>query len=170
MKERRSPVLLFAGCITVLTLSCAPQQQPAADTRAADEAAIRAADAAWSKTAESKQVDAWVAYYAEDATVLPPNEPMASGTQAIRKTIGDMLAIPGFSIKWQATKVEGARSGDIGYSFGTYEATVNDAKGTPMMDHGKYVTIWKKQPDGSWKSIVDTFNSDLPPAPPPPGK
>lgn len=121
----------------------------------------------WSKAAESKQVAAWVAYYSDDAAVLPPNEKMATDRDAIRKSIGGLFALPGMSIKWAPTKVEAARSGDIGYTWGTYELTVNDPKGKPVIDHGKYVEIWKKQSDGSWKCAVDTFNSDLPATPPP---
>ena len=158
-------ILIFA--IT----GCAPPQPPAPpDTRAADEAAIRKADMDWSKAAESKQVDSWVAFYSDDAVVLPTNEKMATGKDSIRKVITDMLGMPGFSVKWQPLKVEVARSGDIGYSHGAYELTMNDPKGNPLMDHGKYVEIWKKQSDGSWKCAVDTFNSDLPAAPPPASK
>lgn len=155
-------------CCTAAILGCSAQQsQTPPDTRAADEAAIRKADTDWAKAAESKQVDAWVAYYSDDAVFLPANEKMATDRAAIRKSIGDLLAMPGLSIKWAPTKVEAARSGNIGYSWGTYELTANDSKGKPVTDHGKYVEIWKKQSDGSWKCAVDTFNSDLPAAPPP---
>ena len=44
---------------------------------------------------------------------LPPNEPLATGKEPIRKVIGDLYAMPGLSVKWQPTKVEVARSGDI---------------------------------------------------------
>ena len=143
--------VLSCCCLALVTVGCASQPSGAPDTRAADEAAIREADIAWSKSAEAKQVDTHVAYYTEDAIVLPPNEPLATGKEPIRKVIGDLYAMPGLSVKWQPTKVEVARSGDIGYSRGTYEMTVNDAKGNPMTDRGKYVEVWKKQADGTWK-------------------
>ena len=151
-----------------LSFGCAPQQ-PATppDNRAADEAAIRKADTDWSNAAQTKQVDAWVAFYTDDATVLPPNEPMAMGKDPIRKSIGELLGMPALNLKWQPTKVEVSRSGDIGYSFGTYEMTANDPQGKPITDRGKYVEVWKKQADGSWKCAVDTYNSDMPAAPPP---
>jgi ketosteroid isomerase-like protein len=47
---------------------------------------------------------------------------------------------------------------------GTVEVTVNDAKGKPVTDRGKFVEIWKKQADGTWKCVVDMWNSDLPAA------
>lgn len=123
---------------------CAPQQPPTPDTRATDEAAIRAADTAWSKAAEAKQVDAHVAYYTADAIVLPPNEPLTTGNEAIRKLIGDFFAMPGFSVKWQPTKVEavytsyacvnamvrarnffGLRLGEFTFSFNEISLTEN---------------------------------------------
>ena len=168
MKLHSGPAFFGVSCCLALIFGCAPQQPPAPpDTRAADEAAIRKADMDWSNAAQSKQVDSWVAFYTDDAIVLPANDKIATDKDAIRKTIGDPLAAPGFSVKWQTAKVEVARSGDIGYSQGTYELTMNDPKGKPVSDRGKYVEIWKKQADGTWKCAVDTFNSDLPAAPPP---
>jgi ketosteroid isomerase-like protein len=159
------------GVVFLFTLSfgCAPQDPPEMpDNRSADEAALRKADKDWSNAAQMKQVDSWVAFYTDDATVLPPNDKAASGKDAIGKTIGDMLALPGFSVSWQPTTVEVARSGDIGYAQGTYELMMNDPKGNPITDRGKYLEVWKKQADGTWKCSMDMFNSDLPAVPPPP--
>jgi uncharacterized protein (TIGR02246 family) len=164
MMTRRLLILTLTA--TVFAVSCMQQTAPP-DTRAADEAAIRAADAAWAKAGATKDANAHLAYYTSDAVLLPPNEPPATGAEAVRKVITDLYALPGMSVKWQPTKVEVAKSGDLGYSQGTYELTVNDPSGKPVMDHGKYVEIWRKQPDGSWKCAVDTFNSDVPAAPPP---
>ncbi len=158
------------GTLAMLTIataavSCGPKPQSTPDTRAADEAAIRNADIAWSRTAETRDLEALVSYYTDDAIVLPPNMPVAVGKQAARDLNRSILATPGFSLKWQPEKVEAARSGDIGYARGTYVLTVNGPSGAPVTDKGKYVEIWKKQADGGWKVAVEAFNSDLPPAP-----
>lgn len=163
---RMAPVAVSCVVLAFLALGCAQGRQP--DTRAVDTAAIRQADSSWSTVAGAKNVDGQVAYYTDDAVVLAPNQAMMNGKEAIHKFIGEMFATPGFAIKWQSIKVEAARSGDFGYSIGTYELSMNDAKGKPMTDHGKYVTVWKKQPDGSWKAAIDMLNSDLPAAPSPP--
>jgi ketosteroid isomerase-like protein len=42
---------------------------------------------------------------------------------------------------------------------------VNDAQGKPVTDNGKFVEVWKKQSDGKWKCVADTYNSDLPVVP-----
>lgn len=162
--------MCFSFFCAIVALGCAStSQQPLAppDMRAADEAAVRKSDADWAAAGQSKQVDAWVAYYSDDAVVLPPNDGAATSKDSIRKTVGQLLGLPGLSIKWQATKVEVARSGDIAYAQGTYELGMKDPKGKPEADHGKYVEVWKKQPDGGWKCAVDTWNSDLPPMPGP---
>ena len=166
---------LFSRLIAALTASllvlsacqtAPPPPQAPPDNSAAAQAQVRAADAEWAKAAESKQLDAMVAYYSDDAIVLPPNEPVAKGKDAVKAALGPMFSAPGFSLTWKATDAGAAKSGEMGYTVGTYDMTMNDAKGNPMPDHGKYVTIWKKQADGSWKAAVDAFNSDAPAAPP----
>jgi len=120
----------------------------AGDTKA--EQALRDADAAWSKAAESKD--------------LAPNASAATTKEAIKTIWQDMLASPGLVISWKATKVEVAKSGDLGFVSGTYELTMNDASGKPVTDKGKYVEVWEKKADGKWKCGTDTWNSDLPAA------
>jgi len=136
----------------------------AGETKA--EQALRDADAAWSKAAASKDLEKTVSYYSADAIVLPPNAPIATTKEEIKKIWQDMLASPSFVISWKATKVEVAKSGDLGFVSGTYELTMNDASGKPVNDRGKYVEVWEKQADGKWKCGTDIWNSDLPaPAP-----
>ena len=164
MKEHCRIATWFAGCaLALLSVGCSPQ--PAPDTRAADESAIREADIAWSNAAVAKQLDTILPYYTDDASIYPANAPMATGKDAIRKVWEQLVQLPGFSVHWQPTQVEAARSGDLGYSRGTYEMTMNDPKGNPVTDRGKYVVVWKKEADGKWRAVADIFNSDLPPAP-----
>jgi len=166
--------LMLAGCIALVTftLACQPQASPpdaqaSPDTRAAIESALKELDAQWSKAAAAKDLDKTVSYYADDAIVLPPNAPAATTKEAIRGIWKEMITNPGFAGGWKATKVEVARSGDIAYVSGTYEFTMNDTSGKPVKDRGKYVEVLKKQADGSWKTVADIWNSDLPaPAPP----
>lgn len=138
---------------------------PVVDAQTADERAIREADLAWAKAGAAKDLERTLSFMADDATEMVPNTPTATGKTALRKAWGDMFSAPGFAISWQPTKVEVARGGDLGYSIGAYQTTMNDKSGKPVTDRGKYVTIWKKQADGTWKVIVDAFNSDLPAAP-----
>jgi ketosteroid isomerase-like protein len=155
-------VTVVGFCCGFLALGCNSAREILVDTRAADEAAIRRLDADWVKAGESKQVDAWMAFYSADAVVLPPNEAVANNPNSIRKAVGELLGLPGLSLSWEPTKVEVARSGDIAYLYGAYELTMTGPDGKPVADRGKNIEIWKKQPDGSWRCAVDTWNSDLP--------
>jgi ketosteroid isomerase-like protein len=98
--------------------------------------------------------------------VLPPNDKTVTGKGSIGKPIADLLALPGLSISWTPTKVEVAKSGDLAYLYGTYQLSITGPDGKPIDDHGKMLEIWKKQSDGNWKCIVDTWSSDLPAAAP----
>jgi ketosteroid isomerase-like protein len=125
--------------------------------RGSDEKAVRDADAEWSKVAGAKDLDKTVSFYADDAMVLPPNEPMVTSKDGIRnlwRGFLDSLT----AISWKTTRVEMAKSGDVGYLIGTYEMTMKDG----TKDRGKYCEVWKKQADGKWKVDVDMFSSDLP--------
>jgi len=152
--------------LVVFLLAFATACQTQADTRATDEAALRKLDDEWSKSAgSSRDVEKTVSYYSDDAVVMPPNIPTLSGKEPIRGLWKSMLESPSFSGGWQATKVEVARSGDLAYVSGNYEFKETDAGGKPITDKGKYLEIWKKHADGSWKCVADMFNSDLPSVP-----
>jgi uncharacterized protein (TIGR02246 family) len=152
-----------AMCSLLLAIGCSQSPPPEPkDMRAEDEATIRKLDEAWSQAASSKQLDAVVSYYSDDASLLPPGEPTITDKEAIRKAWEGLLTAPNSSLHWDATKVEVARSGDLAYSQGTYEMMFDDAKGKPLVDRGKYLEVWKKQVDGSWKAVSDAFSSDTP--------
>ena len=123
------------------------------------EQTLRDLDEQWSKAAAAKDVDKTVSYYSEDAVVMPPNAPRATTKEAIRAIWKDLLTDA--SISWKTKEVEVAQSGDIGYTSGTYEVTMTDPTGTPVRDRGKYLEVWKKQADGTWKCVMDMWNSDL---------
>ena len=153
--------------VTMLAFGCqqqsqAPQAAAPADTHAADEAAIKSTESNWAKAGTN--VDQFVSFYTDDATVLPPNSPAITGKEGIKKAFTEMMGAPGFSLTFQSSKAEVAKSGDVGYTQGMYEMTMNDTKGKPMTDKGKYLTVWKKQ-GGDWKAVEDMFSSDLPPQP-----
>jgi uncharacterized protein (TIGR02246 family) len=130
--------------------------------KSGEAAGLRKLDEQWSAAAAKNDLEATLSFYADDAVVLPGNAPIAAGKKAIREVWAGMLG-PGTAVSWKVTKVEVAKSGELGYLYGTYELTMQDPKGgPPEQDKGKLVEIWKKQPDGKWKCIVDTYNSDFP--------
>jgi ketosteroid isomerase-like protein len=71
---------------------------------------------------------------------------------------------PADRLTWKPVKIEVADSGDLAYSLGTWQLQGKDQKGNDVTQTGKYITIWKKQKDGSWKVVADTGTVDPPPA------
>jgi ketosteroid isomerase-like protein len=63
-------------------------------------------------------------------------------------------------LSWQTSSVEVARSGELAYETGAYNIVTTDKQGKSTDKKGKYLVIWKKQSDGSWKVAVDTDNPD----------
>lgn len=153
------PFVWWGVALLLLTTAC--QQQPP-DTRAADEQTIRNLDAQWAKTAATRDLDATVAYYSDDAVLLPPNEPIVAGKQAIRAAWASLLSPGMVSLSWQATTVDVSKSGDLAYLVGTYSMSVKDAKGKTAPDRGKIIEVFRKQADGTWKTVADMYSSDLP--------
>jgi ketosteroid isomerase-like protein len=125
----------------------------------AERTAIRnAADVELLNAAKAGDVERLVTFQADGASMFPPNAPIATGKEAMRGVWSDITASP--SVDWQTSSVEVSSAGDVAYSWGTYELAVTDAEGNPATEIGKWVNVWKKQPDGTWKQAVIIWNAD----------
>jgi uncharacterized protein (TIGR02246 family) len=131
---------------------------------ASDSAGVAAADSAFQAAANAGDAAAVTAVYASDASMLPPNLPVQRGRNAIRAYWSNLLDAYTVTFEISSDMIEGR--GDLAYSMGHYRLTAvpKAAKGAPgIADEGKFVEILKKQPDGSWKYVVDIYNSNLAP-------
>ena len=151
-------LLLLGGCSDTPT--------PPPDTSAADLKAIKDGEVAWSKDWTSKDLDKIVSHYGDNASVLIPNQPIMNGKDAIRTGLKDMVADKNLLLSFTTSSAEVAKSGDVAYTQGTYSLTATDPRTKkPVTEIGKYVTVYKKQADGSWKAVEDINNADSPAAP-----
>ena len=152
---------LFA-CIGLFALTTACTRT-VPDTRDADIKAVKDVEAAWVEDIARKDVDKFASYYSDDASLLMPNVPIINGKENIRAALTPMLADPNFALTFQSTRAEASKGGDFVYTVGTYSMTVSNPKDKkPVTDQGKYLTVYKKQADGSWKAVADMNNSDMP--------
>jgi len=152
---------LFAINAVVLCAAAGLGQYALAADRHAAESELRALDEQWSATAARNDLDGTVAFYADDAVLLPPNAPIATDKKSIRESWAGLLG-PHTAVSWKWTKVEVAQSGELGYIYGTYKLTIGASGNVgAVSDTGKFLEVWKKQSNGTWKCIVDTYNSDL---------
>jgi len=161
MNAKRQLHLIACAALSSLALVCTTR---AGDTRPADETKLRELEVAMSAAAEAKNLDKVVSYYADDAAVFAPNTAAATTKEAIRSVWKAVFAPAASSGGWKAARVEVAKSGDLAYTSGTYDGATMGADGKSAKDSGNYLTVWKKQADGTWKILVDTWATDLPAA------
>ena len=159
MKKTLLPLAAF-----MVLAGCTQAPPPVADTRDADTKAIRAVEESVLKGWETRNADQIGAGYAPNAQLIIPNTPTIKGSD-VAAGMKDMLKDPNMSLKFATAKVEIAKSGDIGYTQGTYVMTFSDPKTKKVLtEKGRYVTAYTKQADGSWKIQDDINAADAPAA------
>jgi ketosteroid isomerase-like protein len=150
--------LLIASLMTgsMLTLNaCTQAPAPAAsvaDTRIADEASIRNAVEKFKNAIGGHDLDTIASFYADDGWQLAENGPIAR-TAADRRNYWQQIdALPIASdIVDVADRIEVARSGDVAVQYGEFRQILSDKTGATRSVPQKFITAWRKQPDGSWK-------------------
>ena len=161
MNMKRHSSIFFALGFLILT-GCS--QSPAPDSREADAHALRDGEvAAFVKDWGGKDADRIAAHYTDDGNVMVPNSPMMTGKDAIGKAMKDALTDPNWSLALQPVQVEVSRGGDLGYTRGTYVLTATDpASKKAVTEKGRFVTVFRKEADGSWKAVQDINNAEAP--------
>jgi uncharacterized protein (TIGR02246 family) len=157
----------LAVSLLLLAFTVACTQAPPPDTHDADVQSLKDAEAAWAKVMAAKDFEKSMSYYADDASLLMANMPAINGKDAIRAAFKPMFDDPNFALTFQGSRIEVAKSADLGYTQGAYTLTItNPQTKKPLNDKGKYLTTFKKQADGTWKVVADMVSSDIPlPAP-----
>jgi uncharacterized protein (TIGR02246 family) len=113
------------------------------------QSAITADQKKWNDQFKSKDMEGLLSHYADDAFFVAPGVPAADGAMAIRKAYAEGLSDKNFDISIASDKV--ASSGDLAYVRGHFTEKYTDPKTSQVMSHtGTYVTVYKKQADGSW--------------------
>jgi ketosteroid isomerase-like protein len=149
------PVVLFL-LISIITASC---NQPGIDHRA-DETAIRRTDSTWSALAkQGGDVNRIASYWADDAVVIAPGQPVVKGKEALKKMVADSKNIPGFSISWKSSDIQFSPDGKLAYMSGENLMTMDDLSGRRIDMPGRGYTIWRKESNGDWKCVVDIWNN-----------
>jgi len=143
-------LLLTAG----LAVSCAPSTNVAQEREK-----LLALDREWAGS--TKDMGKFMSFYAADASVYPPGMPVVTGGGPIHEALMQMMSAPDFALAIAPAKSDVGAAGDVGYTTGTYQSTMNGAT-----EKGKYVAVWKKQADGQWKVAEDIFNADTSGPPP----
>ena len=126
--------------------------QPAFDFRSAIEEVI----AQFEKAANAKDAATIANMYTDDATLMPPGSPPIKGRNNIQQFWQSFMDAGAGDVKLRVTEVNSF--GDTAYEIGSFEANLPNPQGGTVRGQGKYVVIWKRQPDGSIRLHVDIFN------------
>ena len=123
-----------------------------------DRAAIGKASDQWFTDTAAGKFDAVAAHYTDDGVVLPPGAGPVTGRKDIAVLFSKMAKIE--NLKWGRREVVG--NGDLAYAWGVFSLDVTPPGASkPIHDVGKYIEIWRRQADGSWKITRDIYNSDV---------
>lgn len=142
------------ACMVIVPLATATAGGPTAA-----EAAVLQSDAAWAAAADTGNVDAWLAFCSADVIVILPHEPLSNGVAPVRNAVTRLTGLPHFVVRWHATRIDMAPAGDLARVLGSYELEHAGADGGPAVERGTRLDVWKRQADGSWKSILDSWSS-----------
>jgi|SRR5579863_9737040 len=150
-------ILTLVVCSLALLLCAGVSQASGPKTSKDGSQKLIALEAEFMKATAEKGSAGYISYYAEDAVELPDGASILEGKDAILKTLG--FLDKGNSLTWTPVKADMAASGELGYTYGNYEYRGKDKDGKAVFAHGKYMTVWKKQTDGTWKVALDMGNS-----------
>jgi ketosteroid isomerase-like protein len=156
-------IVLAAAC----TASVSAGRHPAVTLGTTfDTTELMQADRQFSADVQRDGIDAWVKWFAPDGQQIGPGRQIV-GQAAIRDFMKDTFADSTAKLVWWPVSARIASSGDLGYTIGRYEARKRNPDGTvTVRGTGRYITIWRRQADGSWKVDVDTGHPDPRPAQP----
>ena len=161
----RRTCLVMLAVVTVACSSNTPSGGGSASGVSPDIAGVRTAiEAANAKFLEAfKRGDktGLMANYTDDAILMMPNEEAWRGRDGIDKGFSGFLSQVSFK-DGAATTTDVMVAGDLAVETGTFAWTLQPKTGAEIKDKGKYLTVWKRQADGSWKIVRDINNTDLP--------
>jgi len=116
----------------------------------------------FAKDVAAKGGAAFALWAAPDAVMLGNGAAPVVGRVAIEKAANWLPN--NYQLTWTPTDAMMGPSGDMGYTWGHFEGRSKDASGNPVETSGRYMTIWRKEPDGSWKFVMDAGANDAPQA------
>jgi len=152
--DKRSFALLGAAAMATFLGGC--QQKAQAADAGSVKAAIQTDEKKWNEQFKAKDTEALIAHYADDAYFADAGLEPADGSTAIRKVYAEAATDKNFSISFASDKIDVADSGDLAYARGHFTENYTDPKTSSVMTTtGSYITVYKKQQDGSWKAVED---------------
>jgi ketosteroid isomerase-like protein len=117
-------------------------------------------EAEFAKDVAEKGGAGFALWCAPDAVLLGNGSAPVVGRVAIEKSANWLPK--DYQLTWTPTDAMMGPSGDMGYTWGHFEGHSKDANGNPVLTSGRYMTIWRKEADGSWKFVLDAGANEPP--------
>ena len=171
MKTNWIPSLLVIGALflflphasSAASASSDPVAPVAARTASKDslKAEVAGMEDGFCAMAKEKGLRAAFEYFAAPNVAFVDTDPRKfRGLAAVRERIGPDQ--PGVSLTWSAIFTDVSDDGTLGYNWGRYEWRGAGTDGQPVIRGGFFLTIWKRQPDGTWRYVMDNGAPDRP--------
>jgi uncharacterized protein (TIGR02246 family) len=160
MRNSISVALIGAAAISLALGACSKSDKGAgaADADSVKQA-IKADETKWNKDFKTKDTEGLAGHYGDDAYLVAPGQKPADGSTAIRQIYATASTDPAFGVEFASDKID--VGGDLAYARGKFTEKYTDRKtGKVMTDSGSYLTVYKKQDDGSWKAVEDFAVAD----------
>jgi ketosteroid isomerase-like protein len=122
----------------------------------------RMEDAFCAMAQEKGLLAAFEHFAAPDVAFIDTDPRRFRGIAAVRERLGP--DVPGAKLTWSALFTDVSDDGTLGYNYGRYESRRPGPDGREIVRGGFFLTIWKRQPDGSWRYVMDTGAPDRPPS------
>ena len=119
-------------------------------------------EARFAKDVAERGGAAFASWFADDGVALGNGAAPLIGKVAIAKSAD--WSPKDYQLNWTPTDAMMGPSGDIGYTWGHFEGHSKDANGNRVVTSGRYITMWRKEPDGSWKVVLDAGANEPPAA------
>jgi ketosteroid isomerase-like protein len=113
------------------------------------------ADRAWSLAAKTNDMEKLWSFWENDAIILMSADMTIKGIDQIKRFTTQARTDPNFEISWEVQGAEVSEKADIGYTFGIGKVQRTSGTGETISTTKPYLTVWKKQSDGTWKCIIE---------------
>jgi ketosteroid isomerase-like protein len=119
-------------------------------------------EARFEKDVATKGGAGFASWFADDGVALGNGKQPLIGKVAIEQSA--QWSPKDYQLTWTPTDAMMSPDGDMGYTWGHFEGRSKDSNGNPVLTGGRYITVWRKQPDGTWKVVLDAGADDAPAA------
>ena len=156
MKKTLLPCTAFAALLVSAAIAAPDREKLKAEV-------ARMEDAFCAMAQDKGLLAAFSFFAAPDVAFIDTDPRKFRGLAAVQERIGPDQ--PGVKLTWSASFTDVSADGTLGYNYGRYESRRPGPDGKESVRGGWFLTIWKRQPDGTWRYVMDNGSPDRPPKP-----